>query len=56
MRNKLNNSNTGQKCYWKIKVTSKYKAPKIPPLFVNNLFVLSCKEKAKHFAELFLKQ
>ena len=35
------------------KVMSKYKAPKIPPLLVNNLFVLNCKEKEKLFTQIF---
>ena len=35
---------------------NKCRAPKIPPLFVNNLFILNCKEKAKHFNAHFLKQ
>ena len=43
MRNKLNNPKTGKKSYCKIinKVVNKCKAPKIPPLLVNNLFVLN---------------
>ena len=49
MGKKLNDPNTSQKSYWKIikKVTNKCKAPKIPPLLVNNTFVLNYREKAK---------
>ena len=41
MGKKLRNHNTNQKSYWKIinKVMNKCKAPKIPPLLVNNIFV-----------------
>ena len=41
MGNKLNNPNISQKRYCKSinNVTSKYKSPKISPLYVNNLFV-----------------
>ena len=47
MGKKLNNPNTRQKSCWKIinKVMNKCKAPKIPPLFVNNTFVLNYREK-----------
>ena len=55
MRNKLNNPNSSQKSYRKIinKVMNKCKVPKIPPLIVNNLFILSCGEKAKLFTDFF---
>jgi len=58
MGNKLNNPNTGQKSYWKIinKVMNKCKAPKIPPLLVNNSFVLNYREKAKLFTDFFSQQ
>ena len=58
MENKLNNPNTSQKSYWKIinKVMNNCKAPKIPPLLVNNLFILNCREKAKLFTDLFSQQ
>ena len=52
MGNKLNNTNTSQKSYWKII----NKAPKIPPLFVNNLFILNCIEKGKPFTDFFSQQ
>ena len=55
---KLNNPNTSQKYYWKIinRVMYKCRAPKIPPILVNNMFVINCKEKAKYFNDLFSKQ
>ena len=58
MGNKLNNPNTTQKYYWKIinKVMNKCKAPKIPPLLINNVFILNCREKAKLFTDFFSKQ
>ena len=47
MGKKLNNPNTSQKSYLKIinKVMNKCKAPKIPPLLVNNTFVLNYGKK-----------
>ena len=58
MGNRLNNPNTSQKSYWKIinKVMNKCKAPRIPPLRINNMFVLNCREKAKLFTEFFSLQ
>ena len=56
---KLHNSPaTGGKIYWKIlnKVMNKSKAPKIPPLLVENKFILDCKEKATLFTNYFCKQ
>ena len=55
---KLSDSNTPQKSYWKIitRVMNKCRAPKIPPLLVNNKFVLDCKEKAKLFNRHFADQ
>ena len=35
---------------------NKCRSPKIPPLFVNNMFVLNCSEKAKIFNDFFCKQ
>ena len=45
--NILDNPNTPQRSYWKSinRVMSISRAPKIPSLIVNNLFVLNCKEK-----------
>ena len=56
--NKVNSTNTSQKTYWKIinSVMNKCRAPKIPPLLVNNVFILNCKEKAKHFSDFFSQQ
>ena len=58
MGNKLNNPNTSQKAYWKIinKVMNKCKDPKIPPLLVNKLFILNCREKANLFTDFFSHQ
>ena len=35
---------------------NKCRAPKIPPLLVNNLFILNCRDKAKHFNDFFAQQ
>ena len=56
--NKLNDPNTSQKSYWKIinRVMNKCRAPKIPPLLVNNVLILDCKEKAKQINYFFSNQ
>ena len=56
--NKVNDPNTSQKSYWKIinRVMNKSRASKIPPLLVNNVFILNCREKAKIFNDFFSKQ
>ena len=56
--NKLHNQHTNGKLFWRIvkKVMNKSKAPKIPPLLVDNKFILNCKEKAKLFTTSFCKQ
>ena len=56
--NKVNDPSTSQKAYWKIIniVMNKCRAPKIPPLLVNNMFILNCREKAKLFNDHFSKQ
>ena len=56
--NKLNGTNISPKSYWKIinRVINKCRAPLVPPLLVNNIFVLNCSEKAKHFIDFFSKQ
>ena len=56
--NKVNDPSTSQKVYWKIinRVMNKCRAPKIPPLLVNNMFILNCSEKAKLFNDFFSKQ
>ena len=53
--NKLADRNTSQRSYWKIynRVTDKCKTPKIPPLLVNNTFIIDFKEKAKLFTPFF---
>ena len=55
---KLNNPNTSQKSYWEIiiRVMNKCRAPKIPPLLINNLFILNCKEKAQYLKQFFSPQ
>ena len=56
--NKVNDSSTSHKTYWKIinRVMNKCRSPKIPPLLVNNMFILNCREKAKLFNDLFSNQ
>ena len=56
--NKLHNPETCQKSYWKLinKVLNKTAAPKIPPLFRDNKFILNCKEKANIFNDFFCRQ
>ena len=58
MGNKVNDPGTSQKTYWKIinRVMNKCRAPKIPPLLINNRFILDCKEKAKLFNDFFAQQ
>ena len=53
--NKVNDPSTSQKVYWKIinRVMNKCRAPKIPPILVNNMFILNCSEKAKLFNDFF---
>ena len=55
--NKVNDPSTTQKSYWKIinRVMNRCRAPKIPPLLVNNIFILNCSEKAKLFIDFFSK-
>ena len=55
--NKVNDPNTSQKIYWKIitRVMNKCKARKIPPLLVNNMFILNCRDKAKGFNDFFFE-
>ena len=47
--NKVSKPGTSQKSYWKII----NRVPKIPPLLVNNRFILDCREKAKHFNDYY---
>ena len=55
--NKVNDPSTTQKSYRKIinRVINKCRAPKIPPILVNNIFILNCSEKAKLFIDFFFK-
>ena len=56
--NKVNNVTTSQNTYWRIvnRVMNKCRAPKIPPLLVNSLFILISRLKAKYFNDFFSKQ
>ena len=56
LENNVNDSSTSHKTYWKIinSVMNKCRSPKIPPLLVNNMFILNCREKAKLFNIFFL--
>ena len=58
MGNKVNNPATSPKSYWKIinRVMNKCRAPKIPPLLINNRFILDCREKANLFNDFFSQQ
>ena len=35
---------------------NKCRAPKIPPIHVNNLFILNCREKTRYFNDVFSQQ
>ena len=35
---------------------NKCRVPKIPPLLVNKLFILNCREKARYFNDIFSQQ
>ena len=56
--NKLNDPNNGSKAYWNVihKLMNKCKIPKIPPIIVNNKFIINCKEKASTFNKHFSNQ
>ena len=56
--NKLNNNHKNSKSYWSIlKLFLKYKnILLIPPLFLENCFIIGFKEKAKLFNSFFSKQ
>ena len=55
---KLTEPFANPKSYWKMifKVMNKCRAPKIPPILHNNMFILSCKEKATLFNNFFAMQ
>ena len=56
--NKVNDPSISQKSFREIinRVMNKYRASKLPPLLVNNMFILHCSEKAKLFSDFFSKQ
>ena len=58
MGNELADPSTSQKSYWKIidRVMNKCRAPKIPPLLVNDKFLINAKEKATAFINYFSLQ
>ena len=58
MGDNVNKPGTSQKSYWKIinRIMNKCRAPKIPPLFINNQLILDCKEKDKYFNDFFSQQ
>ena len=55
--NKVNDPNSSQETYFKIinKVMNKCRAPKLPPLLVNNLFIPISRVKARCFNNVFYK-
>ena len=55
---KVNSPGISPKSYWKIinRVMTKCRAPKIPSLLVNNLFILDCRENARYFNDYFSLQ
>ena len=58
IENKLVEPKSSQKSCWKLinGVMNKCKAPKIPPLLINNKFIINCKEMAVEFASFFSSQ
>ena len=58
MGNKPNEPGISQKSYWKIinRVMNKCRSPKIPPLLINNQFILDCRDKAKLFNDFSSEQ
>ena len=56
--NRLADPNTSQKSYWQFinKIMNKCKAPRIPPLLINNKFITNCKIKAEEFNLYFSNQ
>jgi len=56
--NKLNDPLTPSKSYWKIihRVMNRARLPVIPPILVDNILVLNCIDKCKHFALFFSNQ
>ena len=58
MGTKLTNQQSSPKSYWKILKTliNKSHVPRIPPILVNNKFIVNCKEKSDLFNAYFLSQ
>ena len=56
--NKVNNPHTSKKVYWKIiqRVMNKCRAPRIPPVLINNTFIMLSRIKAMYFNDFFSKQ
>ena len=54
----ITDPNTSQKSYCKVvtKLLNKCKVPKIPPIFINNQFIVNCKLKAAAFNNVFAAQ
>ena len=55
---KLSDTRTAPKTYWKIinSFLNKCKIPRIPPLFVNNIYITKCNDKAEIFNNYFASQ
>ena len=55
---KLNDPATPKKSYWKLinRVMNRSKLPSIPPILVENAFVINCHERCKHFGIFFSEQ
>ena len=55
---KINDPNVSKKSYWKFvnKIMNRCKAPKIPPLLVNNTFVTESRMKCNAFVKYFSEQ
>ena len=55
---KLIDPKAKQKSYWTLvnRAMNKCKPPKIPPILINNTFVVNCKEKANEFISYFSDQ
>ena len=56
--NKLNNPTSNSKSYWKIvnRVMNKSRSSLIPPIIVDNILIVNCIEKCKHFVNYFSNQ
>ena len=56
--NDLADPKTNKKAYWKMlnRVMNRCKATRIPPILVNNCFIISAKDKASEFIKYFTSQ